>query len=127
MLLSRKHLALAALPLAALCSCAAILDGHHDDVTIRSVPAGQSIQVDGKSYTTPVTVELDTREHHTVTGPRGETYPIYGRPNRLAVMEALLILPIIPDLLASAYTTLEPAVITLSSESAPVAAPDPHE
>lgn len=123
MKLSQLTQALVPFALLACSSCAAIFDGSHDEVTIQSDPPGQTIQVDGVSYTTPATVELESNEHHTVTGPRGETYPIHSRPNRLAVIESLFILPILPDYLVGAYTTLEPSVVQLSSENAPVAQP----
>ena len=111
------------LPVLLLPSCAAIFDGSTDRVTIQSDPPGVKVRVDGTEYTTPVTVELATAAHHTVSGPHGETYPIRSMPNRLAVFEALLILPIPVDLLVGAYTTLEPSVITLSSGTTPLADP----
>ena len=83
-------------------------------VLIEGNLSNAKLTVDGREYQTPVTVVLSCATGHQVTGPRGETYPIHPMPNRLAVFEALLILPIPFDLWAGAYTTLEPSVITLS-------------
>lgn len=61
----------------ALCSCASIMHGTHQDVGISSYPSGASVYVDGVTMgTTPVVAKLSRKDNHIVriTLPGYEPY-----------------------------------------------------
>ena len=50
-----------------LSGCGYVQHGSTQKVFIDTMPTGAPVQVDGKTYTTPVELELKRGNHHTVT------------------------------------------------------------
>jgi len=54
--------------LAVACTgCGLVFQGTRQQVAIDTIPSGRAIEVDGKPYTTPVTVDLKRKDKHVVT------------------------------------------------------------
>lgn len=59
-----------------LAGCGYVLHGSTQNVHIDTMPSGAKVQVDGKPYTTPIDLELERGNHHTVTAQTASGAPL---------------------------------------------------
>lgn len=94
-----------------LTGCATMFSPKSAVVHFDTTPTGQTIHVRDRSYVTPATVTLSTREEHVVTWPDGTTQVVGGRFQPLYLLNALNIIGFIVDAgTNAAYWNIDPVL-----------------
>ncbi|MCB0416823.1 MAG: PEGA domain-containing protein [Bdellovibrionaceae bacterium] len=106
--------------LLSLPGCASLISGTSQDLAFDSVPAGASVQVAGKSCTTPCKLNLEKGQAYQVTfskkGYKTQQLSTAKQFDGVAILNMLGLVGWVIDLSTGAVSKIEPSALTATLE-----------